>query len=174
MDRPEVSKTTKTAVQKSHVKTMLIVSFYSHGMIHTEFVSPGQTVNADFYKRVLDQLLKRIARVWPDLHVSKAWCHLHDSAPSHNALLFRQFLAKKNVTVLHHPPYSPDLALADYFLFLRLKIHLKGHWFDDGSAIQKAVTRDLKAIPVSDFAPTIARLADRAQRCVDAGGVYTE
>ncbi len=79
-------------------------------MIHTEFVLPVQMVNADFYKHVLDQLLKRIARVWPDLHTSKAWCLLHDNAPSHNTLLIPQFLAEKNVTLLHHPPYSSDLA----------------------------------------------------------------
>ncbi len=53
-------------------------------------------------------------------------------------------------------------------------MHLKGHRFDDVSAIQKAVTRDLKAIPVSDFAHTLDRLADRAQRCADAGEVYIE
>ncbi len=82
-----------------------------------------------------------------------AWCLLHNNAPSHNTLLIRQFFAKKNVTVLHNPPYSPDLAPADNFLFPRLKIHLKGHQFDDVSAIQKAVMRDLKAIPVSDFDP---------------------
>ncbi len=99
---------------------------------------------------------------------------VHDNALSHNALLIWQFLVKKNVTVLHHPPYSPDLAPADYFLFLRLKIHLKGHRFDDMSLIQKAVTRDLKAIPVSDFAHALDRLADRTQWCVDAGGVYIE
>ncbi len=143
--------------EKSRVKTMLIAFFDSRGMIHTEFVPPGQTVNVDFYKRVLDQLLKRIARVWPYLNVFEAWCLLHDNAPSHNALLIRQFLAKENVTLLHHSPYLPDLAPADYFLFPRFKIHLKGHRFDDVSAIQKAVTCDLKAILVSDFTHTLNR-----------------
>ncbi len=110
----------------------------------------------------------------PDLHASKVWCLLHDNAPSHNALFIRQFLAKKNVTVLHHPPYSPDLAPADYFLFPRLKIHLKGHRFHDVSAIQKAVTCDLKVIPVSDFAHALHRLADCSQQWVDEGGVSIE
>ncbi len=120
---------------------MILITFFdSHGMIHTEFIPPGQTVNADFYKHVLDQLLKRITRVRPDLQTSKAWRLLHDNAPLYNALLIRQFLAKKSITVLPHPLYSPDLAPVDYFLFLRLKIHLKGHQFDDVSAIQKAVT----------------------------------
>ncbi len=153
---------------------MLIAFFDSRGMNHTEFVPPGQMVNVDFYKHVLDQLLKRMAHVRPDLHTSKAWCLLHNNAPLHNALLIRQFLAKKNVTVLHHPPYSLDLAPADYFLLPCLKIHLKGHQFDDVLAIQKAVTSDLKAIPVSDFAHALDRLADCAPWCVDAGGVYIE
>ncbi len=39
---------------------MLITFFDLRGMIHTEFVLLGQTVNKDFYKRVLDQLLKRM------------------------------------------------------------------------------------------------------------------
>ncbi len=153
---------------------MLIAFFDLRSMIHSEFVPPGRTVNADFYKHVLDQLLKWIVRVRPDLHTSKAWCLLHDNAPSHNALLIGQFLAKKNITVLHYPPYLPDLAPADYFLLPRLKIHLKGHRFDDVSAIQKAVTHDLKAIPVSDFVHALDRLADHSQWCVDAGGVYIE
>ncbi len=76
--------------------------------------------------------------------------------------------------MLHHPPFLPDLAPADYFLFPHLKSHLKGHRFDDVSAIQKAVMRDLKVIPVSDFAHALDRLADRAQQGADAGGVYIE
>ncbi len=158
--------------QKSRVRMMLSAFFDSRGMIRTVFVPPGQMMNVDFYKRVLDQLLKWIARVQSDLHPYKAWCLLHDNVPSHNTLLIRQFLAKKNVTVLHYPPDLTDLALADYFLFPRLKIHLKGHRFYDVSAIQKAVTYDLKVIPVSDF--VLDWLADCAQRCVDAGGVYIE
>ena len=42
---------------------------------------------------------------------------LHDNAPSHSATIVKQFLAQRKVTVLDHPPYSPDLAAADYFLF---------------------------------------------------------
>jgi hypothetical protein len=34
-----------------------------------------------------------------------------------------------NITVLPEPPYSSDLALADFFLFPKLKSSLKGRWF---------------------------------------------
>ena len=36
------------------------------------------------------------------------------------------FLVQRKITVFPHPPYSPDLAPADFFLFPRLKLVLKG------------------------------------------------
>jgi hypothetical protein len=41
-----------------------------------------------------------------------------------------EFLAEKSVTTLDHPPYSPDLARFDFWLFPELKIALKEHRFD--------------------------------------------
>jgi len=58
------------------------------------------------------------------------WFLLHDNAPSHNATIIKKFLAQRNVTVLDHPPYLPDLAPADYFLLRKVKSHLKGRLFD--------------------------------------------
>jgi hypothetical protein len=48
--------------------------------------------------------------------------------------------------MLFHPPYSPDLAPADFFLFPKLKIAMKGMRFDAVSSIQQAVMRERKAI----------------------------
>jgi transposase len=57
--------------------------------------------------------------------------------------IVKQFLAQRKVAVLDHPFYSPDLAPADYFLFPKVKSHLKGRLFDSISDIQKAVTSTL-------------------------------
>ena len=43
--------------------------------------------------------------------------NLHDNAPTHRSILVKDFLAKNNVTTLEHPPYSPDLIPADFYLF---------------------------------------------------------
>lgn len=93
---PNSPKAKKLRFQKSRVKTMLVAFFDCRGMIHREFVPEGQTVNATFYMGVMNRLLKRIARVRPDMHANKSWFLLHDNAPSHNAAVIRQFLAKKN------------------------------------------------------------------------------
>jgi hypothetical protein len=41
-----------------------------------------------------------------------------------------QFLAKHKMAVIPHPPYSPDLAPCDFFLFPKMKLKLKGRRFD--------------------------------------------
>ena len=38
-----------------------------------------------------------------------------------NALSVKQFLASKNITVLEHPPYSPDLAPVSYTHLVHIK-----------------------------------------------------
>jgi hypothetical protein len=70
------------------------------------------------------------------------------------------------VTVLDHPPYSPDLAPADYFLFPKVKSHLKGRLFDSISDIQKAVTSTLNTIAKDGFYKGIQKLYDSANLCV--------
>jgi hypothetical protein len=42
-----------------------------------------------------------------------------------------KFLASKQITMPVHPPYSPDLAPSDIFLFPKIKKILKGRHFDD-------------------------------------------
>jgi hypothetical protein len=38
----------------------------------------------------------------------------------------KRYLAKNNIPVMEHPPYSPDLAPCDFFLFPKIKSALKG------------------------------------------------
>jgi hypothetical protein len=50
----------KPKFQRSRIKTMLIIFFDSQGIVHKEIIPEGKTVNAEFYKGVMDRLLKRI------------------------------------------------------------------------------------------------------------------
>jgi hypothetical protein len=53
-------------------------------------------------------------------------------------------LASKNTTVIPHPPYSPDLAPSDFFLFPKMKFRLKGRRFDTTEEIQAESQEVLK------------------------------
>jgi transposase len=60
----------------------------------------------------------------------------HDNAPAHVPLLIRSYQAKHQMSVALHPPYSPDLAPAYFFLIPKLKTTLKGRLFQTREEIQ--------------------------------------
>jgi len=55
----------KLEFHRFHIKNTLIIFFGSEGVVHKKFIPEGKTVNAEFYKWVMDHLLKRIHRVCP-------------------------------------------------------------------------------------------------------------
>jgi transposase len=75
----------------------------------------------------------------------------HDNAPAHTALYVREFSATKQINVMEHPAYSPDLAPIDFFLFPKIKELLKGRHFDDIDDIRSNNNSALKAISKTQF-----------------------
>jgi transposase len=57
------------------------------------------------------------------------------------------------MAVIPHPPYSPDLAPCEFFLFPKMKLKLKGRRFDTTEEIQaksqKVLDTDRKGLPRS-------------------------
>ena len=83
----------KARMSKSKIKSMLICFFDSQGIVHKEFVPPGQTVNQTFYREVLERLRKRVTRMRPG--IARTWILHHDNAPCHTAVSINEFLAEK-------------------------------------------------------------------------------
>ena len=98
---------------RSNIKSMLIY-FFDQGIVHKEFIPPGQIVKAAFYVEVLKRLRENVRRKRPDQWRNNTWLLHHDNAPARAALLTRRFLTDNNMTVMPHPPYSPDLAPTDF------------------------------------------------------------
>ena len=151
---------------------MLIVFFDAKGVVHKEFVPQEQTINATYYVEVLDRLRKRV--VCCRKEIVATWQLHHDNAPSHTAVRVREFLAKHSIATLPQAPYSPDLSPADFFLFPWIKATLKGAHFESIEAIQTAVTKALKEVPVDAFQDAYRAWKNRWKKCVDAQGEYFE
>jgi histone-lysine N-methyltransferase SETMAR len=125
----------KACQVRSHVKVKLTVFFYSEGVVHYEFLPQGRTIN-EYYLEVLQCLCEALRKKGPGAWRQNRWMLQHDNTPSHSSFLVCDFLAKHATTVLPQPPYSPDLAPADYFLFPKFKSTLKGHRFESIEAIK--------------------------------------
>jgi hypothetical protein len=84
------------------------------------------------------------------------------------------FLAKHHITQVCQPPYSPDLALCDFWLFSKLKMPLNGRRFQTANEIKKNATRQLMAIPKKEFSDCFEKWKERWDKCVRSQGEYFE
>ena len=111
-----------------------------------------------------------------DLEVweNQTWMLHHDNAPAHASLLIRSYLAKYQTSVVPHPPYSPDLAPADSFLFAKLKTTLKGRSFQTVEEIQENAIRELRAYVESVFQEAFQQWKKRWELCIASRGDYCE
>jgi len=114
----------KAQMSRPKIKVLLVVFFDWKGIVHHEFVPRGQMVNKQLYQEVLVRLRDAVHRKRPELWENQIGI-LHHNAPAHALLLIRSYLAKHQTSFVPHPPYSPDFAPADSFLFPKLKTILK-------------------------------------------------
>ena len=82
------------------------IFFDSQDLVHKEFVPEGRIVNAEFYKGVMDRLLKRIQRVRPAAFCCRDFFLLHNNAPPTKLQTFANFLFKKCYNPLSPPVLS--------------------------------------------------------------------
>ena len=61
-----------------------------------------------------------------DFWTNNSWILHQDNAPSRNAIVIREHLAKNETNTIQQPPNSPDLVPWEFFLFGRLKKPLRG------------------------------------------------
>ncbi len=79
----------------------------------------------------------------------------------------------KGIQVLEHPPYSPDLAPADFFVFRRLKEAMAGTTLDQDS-LKTASEGVIRTITADNFATAFRWWFERVEKCVRIGGNFVE
>jgi hypothetical protein len=84
----------------------------------------------------------------------------HNNAPLPTAHSVQCFLAKHSIPVIQQPPYSPDRAPCDFWLFPQLKMVLKGKRFDDIETIQANTTKYLEIIMKNSYKTFFPRVAE--------------
>ncbi len=153
---------------------MFTIFFDQKGPVLAEFKEKGTNVNAESYCGVIRCLRERIRQKRPEMWATKKFRIHHNNATLHTATDTVELLQKFNMQVVPHPPYSPDLAPADYFLFDRIKAQIRGHRHQTIEDMQTAVFRSLKAIPVQEFHDAMNLLPLHWMKCIKSGGSYFE
>ena len=99
---------------------------------------------------------------------------LQDNAPVHTAQVAVAEAERCGFELLPHAPYSPDLAPSDFYLFPKLKSHLRGRRFESDNDVICAVEGYLGAQTADFFREGIAKLEHRWSKCIEVQGDYVE
>ncbi|KFD62287.1 hypothetical protein M514_10776 [Trichuris suis] len=152
---------------------MATIFWDSDGVILTDFLEGERTVTASSYKAVLRKLKTAMARKRRGrLHLGILFHH--DNAPAHSSRIVRNVLREFRWEVIPHPPYSPDVRLLDFFLFPKLKEHLKGTLFESVDDAKRAVSTWCNTQLPGFYKEGLRRWRHRLQKCVGADERYVE
>ena len=78
------------------------------------------------------------------------------------------------IKTVPHPPYSPDLAPCDFWLFPKFKKNLRGSRFETIEEMKEAVTRVMDTFTLEDFQRAFQKLVEWYNKCIAARGEYFE
>ena len=106
----------------------------------------------------------------PALFKSGQWHFHQDNAPVHNSFLVTDYLIKIGIKTVPHPPYSPDLASCNSWLFPKLR----GCRYETIDEMKEAVTKVIDTFKQGSFHGTFQKLLERYNQCIAAGGDYFE
>ena len=159
--------------QKSAGKVLASVFWDTHGIIFIDYLKKGKTINSDYCVALLERLKDEIAEKRPHLKKKKVLFH-QDNAPCHKSMKSMAKLQELGFELLPHPPYSPDLAPSDFFLFSDLKRMLAGKKFCADEEVIEEIEAYFEAKDKSYYKNGIEKLYDRYNRCIAREGNYIE
>ena len=108
-------------------KNMFSIFFKTTGMIHIDCMENGATITSDYYiENCLKPVIEEINKQRPTSS-TKNMKILHDNARPHVTKTVKSHLNQAGITIIRHSPYSPHLALSDYWLFDLIKKNLDDH-----------------------------------------------
>ena len=163
----------RVRVQKSAKKVLASVFWDAKGILFVDYLQSGKTINSDYYCNLLDQLDVKINEKRPGLQKKKIIFH-QNNAPSHTTQKTITKISALKYELLQHPPYSPDLAPSDFWLFPHLKKFMRGKHFSSNEEIIAAVEAYFSSLLESHFRDGIHKLEDNWTKCVEVKGDYIE
>ena len=109
---------------------------------------------------------------WKRLALFKSgqWHFHQDNELVHNSILVTGYLTGMSIKKVPQPPYSPDLAPCDIWLFPKLR----GCCYETIEEMKEAVTKVIDTLTQEDFHEVLKKMLERWNKLISAGGDYFE
>ena len=119
-------------------KVVLCIWWDQVGVIYYKLLKPNETITGERYGTQLMRLSWTLRKKRPQYEQRNEKVILqHDNARPHVTKPVKTYLETLRWAVLPHPPYSPDIALSDYYLFRSMVHGLADQHFRSYENIEK-------------------------------------
>ena len=171
--RPTSPTPKKFKVASSARKVMASVFWDAEGIVMVDYLEKGATITGSNYAEQIRRLREAIKEKRRGKLRTGVLFH-QDNAPAHKAEVAMAAIREAGFELLEHPPYSPDLAPSDFYLFPRLKEQLRGRKFEDNDEVMAAVEAFFESCDQDFFSKGIRALEKRWTKCIELSGDYVE
>jgi histone-lysine N-methyltransferase SETMAR len=119
------------------------IAWHPLGFHLLDALPKGKPFNTEYY---CVNILTEVLPLRPQADGRRLVIHADDARP-HTVRKCRAFCEENRLCLAVHPPYSPDLAPSDFFLFGHIKHCLQGIAFPSRAELLAAIYEIVGAIP---------------------------
>lgn len=152
-------------------KTMIIIFWNFQGFFYVDFLKKKETIDSDFIKSKLEILKKKWNEYYPEKRNEKLFLHW-DNASSHKSSETYQTVSELGLIELPHPPYSPDIAPSDFFLFGYLKRKLRDWAINSFEDLVFAISTEMIRISKEVLENVFNNWLKRLEKVITENGEY--
>ena len=152
-------------------KSMVTVMWGVRGFLVIDILPDGRKFDAEYAASLLDKLDTELHKTRPVMGSSKMTLHW-DNARPHRSALATAATRRLKMSQLPHPPYSPDLAPSDFYLFGEIKRRLVGKEITNSEQLLCAIQAVTKEIPKETLVEVYNEWIERLVTVSESHGDY--
>ena len=153
-------------------KMMITVKWGVYGTYIIDELPEGEHLNSEYFvEHILYPLEDKKDEIWPGRRKHKIWLHL-DNCRVHNSQYTQKEIQNSSFKRAPHPPYSPDIAPSDFFIFGYIKGKLEGLSFKTRDALFETIFNIIEGISIELKRKVFDEWADRCQWVSSHEGLY--
>lgn len=148
-------------------KFQLTIVWGTSGLIHIDGCKQGSTIDGQYFlERIIKNVQKWCEKRRPRQGVSSYVFHM-DNAMVHRCNMVKSYMTEQGIRLMEQPPYSPDLAPCDFYLFGKLKEHFSNTIFKDMDDALNRIAAWFSRIPRKELIAAFDEWEKRARICFE-------
>ena len=161
----------KEKKMKTDKKMMLTVFWNPEGFLIVDVLPHGQKFNSEYFiNNILQPIYEQLSSRAEEL--GKTITLHFDNAKVHTSRKVQEYMESHNMKKAAQPPYSPDIAPSDFYLFGYLKEVLQGARFESPEELYSAINEILSEISPEILTSVFLKWEEKLQGVIEANGNY--